>query len=87
MGFAWRGYKEFVRNNKYNTQLLPGFSNDQLFWIWASQSWCEVDNKELIEEQIGRDPHLRFLQELEEQCQILGLLIFSSVLLMVDQRL
>ena len=46
IGLAWRAYRSLYNNAATNiTQpLFSGLTNDQLFWVMASQVWCTSDN-------------------------------------------
>ena len=62
IGLAWRSYRSLMNNPATNiTQaLLPGFTNDQLFWLWGAQLWCAADNPTTIGQQIKYDVHSPF---------------------------
>lgn len=41
IGLAWRTFQRYQSTSPTkDVEMLPGTSNDQLFWIWASQTWC-----------------------------------------------
>jgi len=56
IGLAWRSFQSV----KPETEIFPGIPNDQLFWIWAAQTWCATTTPASIKKQIVNDVHSPF---------------------------
>lgn len=50
---AWRAYKELPPQE----QLHPRLTNDQLFWVYSGQVWCEKTTKDYAKLVIEHDTH------------------------------
>jgi len=53
LSLAYAAYKALPTENR----LIPQFSNDQLFWIYAGQVWCQASTKEAALKQLTDDVH------------------------------
>jgi predicted metalloendopeptidase len=57
IGIAFRTYRQYMKDNKISTKYHPKYTNDQLFWLWAGQSWCESTNSQFVDTQKRFDVH------------------------------
>lgn len=53
---AWHSYQSFQQsliNAGTSVNLMDGYTNDQLFWIWAASLWCGSSRADIIAKQVG----------------------------------
>jgi predicted metalloendopeptidase len=53
---SFRAYMQWVEENGAEPE-LAGFTNEQLFFVGAAQSWCSLITPELQEQFLVTDPH------------------------------
>jgi putative endopeptidase len=53
---SYRAYKKWIAANGAEPE-VAGFSNEQLFFVGAAQSWCSLITPELQEQYLVTDPH------------------------------
>lgn len=56
---AYRAYLAAMQDERQKDPLLPGlnYTQQQLFWISAAQTWCSVERPEYRKMMIATDPH------------------------------
>jgi predicted metalloendopeptidase len=53
---SYRAYMTWIAANGAEPE-VAGFSNEQLFFVGAAQSWCSLITPELQEQYLVTDPH------------------------------
>ena len=54
---SYRAYKSWETRHEAPESMVPGLTNDQLFFVNFAQTWCTVATPEYLRVQVATDPH------------------------------